>query len=142
MKILIINGPNINLIGRRESTIYGSKSYESINEELFEFSKDKNIELQIFQSNHEGEIIDKIQNEAIYQDVLIINPGAYTHYSIAIRDAVKSVDTPAIEVHLSNIHGREDFRKKSVIVPVCAGQISGFGAAVYKIAILAALEMK
>ena len=132
MKLLIINGPNINFIGIREKGIYGTESYEDICKRLMNYAQEKGIELEIWQSNHEGAIIDKIQS--IYNsDVkgVVINPGAYTHYSYAISDAIKSVDIPFIEVHLSDINSREDFRKISVTEPACAAQISGHGAQGY-----------
>lgn len=129
MKLLIINGPNINFIGIREKGIYGTESYEDISKRLMEYAEDKGFELEIWQSNHEGEIIDKIQS--IYgTDVkgVVINPGAYTHYSYAIADAIKSVDIPFVEIHLSDINSREEFRKISVTKPSCVAQISGHGA--------------
>ncbi len=137
MKILVINGPNLNMLGSREPDIYGTKSLDDINSELVEYSKtlSDNIELDFFQSNHEGDIVDKIQTAGSY-DALIINPAAYTHTSIAISDAIKSVNLTAVEVHLSNIHSREDFRKKSFIAPSCIAQISGFGKDSYKLALL------
>jgi 3-dehydroquinate dehydratase II len=142
MRILIINGPNINLIGSRETDIYGNRPYSKINGELYDLAKEKDIILEIFQSNHEGEIIDMIHKAPERFDCLIINPGAYTHYSIAIRDAIKSVEIKTIEVHISNIYAREDFRNNSVIAPVCLGQISGFGPDVYKVGIMAAMGLK
>lgn len=135
MKILIIHGPNLNLLNMRDSSIYGGQSLEEINQLI----KSKSIELEtdvdFFQSNHEGEIIDKIQ-ETIDLDYtgIIINPAAFTHYSIGIRDAIEMLEIPVIEVHLSNIYGREDFRSKSVIAPVCKGQICGLGYGSYLIA--------
>ena len=132
MKFLIINGPNINFIGIREKGIYGNESYEDICKRLYAYADEKGIELEIWQSNHEGEIIDKIQS--IYAaDVkgVVINPGAYTHYSYAIADAIKSVDIPFVEMHLSDINSREEFRKISVTKPSCVAQISGHGAKGY-----------
>ena len=140
-KILIINGPNLNLLGVREKDVYGKESLQDIAIKVNEKSKELNVEIDFVQSNHEGEIIDKIQSARGKYDVLIINPAAYTHYSIAIRDAVKAVELPCIEVHLSNIHAREEFRTKSVIAPVCAGQISGFGSNGYILALIAAAMM-
>lgn len=135
MKILIIHGPNLNLLEMREQSIYGGKSLEQINRLIEAKSFELNIDVDIFQSNHEGQIVDKIQ-ESIYLDYsgLIINPAALTHYSIAIRDAIEILSIPTIEVHLSNIYGREDFRTKSVIAPVCTGQICGLGSSGYLIA--------
>ncbi|MDK2800112.1 MAG: 3-dehydroquinate dehydratase [Clostridiales bacterium] len=139
--VLVIHGPNLNLLGIREKNIYGSETYESINNRIIEEAKQLGIHVEIFQSNHEGEIIDKIHTALGIYKGIIINAGAYTHYSIAIRDALKAVNIPAVEVHLSNIHAREDFRTKSVIAPVCIGQISGFGGNSYLLA-LHALAMK
>ncbi|MDR7856135.1 type II 3-dehydroquinate dehydratase [Tissierella sp.] len=135
MKILIIHGPNLNLLEKRHQSIYGGKSLNEINEQLKTKSTELNIDIEIFQSNHEGQIVDKIHKsiESNYSG-LIINPAAFTHYSIAIRDAIEILDIPTIEVHLSNIYGREDFRTKSVIAPVCTGQICGLGSNSYLIA--------
>ena len=128
MKILIINGPNINFVGIREKGIYGNESYEDICRRLMAYADEKGFDMEIWQSNHEGAIIDKIQS--IYgSDVkgVVINPGAYTHYSYAIHDALASVNLPAVEVHISNIHSREEFRRTSVTAPACTGQITGLG---------------
>jgi 3-dehydroquinate dehydratase-2 len=127
MKILIINGPNINLLGLRETHIYGKMDYGKICDLLHEKSKELDVSLDIVQSNIEGEIINFIHGAIGEYDGIIINPGAYTHYSIAIYDALKAVQIPAVEVHLSNVHAREDFRKKSVTAGACIGQICGFG---------------
>jgi 3-dehydroquinate dehydratase-2 len=142
MKLLIINGPNINFVGIREKGIYGEESYDQICERLMTYAKEKGFELEIWQSNHEGAIIDKIQS--VYNtDVkgVVINPGAYTHYSYAIADAIKSVDIPFIEVHFSDINSREDFRKVSVTKAGCIDQISGFGAKGYFMAIDKLIEL-
>lgn len=136
-KVLIINGPNLNLLGTREKDVYGCETLESINAKVSEYANKLGIEVEFFQSNHEGYIIDMIHDSKERFDSIIINPGAYTHYSIAIRDAVKAVQIPTIEVHLSNIHSREEFRSKSVIAPVCVGQISGFGSHSYILALTA-----
>lgn len=137
-RILIINGPNLNLLGLREKGVYGNETLEEIARRVMDEASKLNVEVDFVQSNHEGEIIDKIHDARGKYDVLIINPGAYTHYSIAIRDAIKGVEIPAIETHLSNIHSREEFRSKSVIAPVCIGQISGFGGNSYLVALNAA----
>lgn len=127
-KIFIINGPNLNFLGIREIGIYGNDNYVSLCSYIQEKFRDKNVKIEIFQSNYEGRIIDIIQN-AYYEkiDGIVINPGAYTHYSYAIHDAIKSVSIPTVEVHLSDIHKREDFRKISVTAPACVLQIYGKG---------------
>lgn len=137
MKILVINGPNMNLLGTREPQIYGNTTLDDINNELSDFSKtlSPDIKLEFFQSNIEGEIINKIHQSKDF-DGLIINPAAYTHTSIAIADAIKGIGITAVEVHLSNIHAREDFRNNSFISPVSMGVIAGFGKNSYKLALL------
>ncbi len=135
MKLLVINGPNLNMLGLREPGVYGNDTMESINKEILSKAKEKGIEVNFFQSNIEGEIINKIHSAMGVYDGIIINPGAYTHYSIAIRDAIASVNVPAVEVHLSNIHKREQFRHTSVTAPVCTGQITGFGKKGYIMAL-------
>lgn len=133
MKLLIINGPNLNLLGKREQKIYGSRDFNDYYVEL----KDKfpDVELNYFQSNIEGEIVDKIHEFGFDSDGIIINAGAYTHTSVAIRDAIAGVNVSVIEVHISNTLTREDFRHKSIIGPVCKGCIMGFGLYSYKLAI-------
>ena len=126
-RICLIHGPNINYTGIREKGVYGSLTYDEINDEIKKKASEVGFEIDIFQSNYEGAIIDRIQECYGNIDGIVINPGAYTHYSYAIRDALASVDMPVIEVHMSNIHKREEFRHKSVTVPVCVGQICGFG---------------
>lgn len=140
MKILIINGPNINMLGIREKSIYGTESYEGMCNYLKEESKKINLDLNIVQSNSEGEIIDFIQDAYKKYDGIIINPGAYTHYSIAIYDALMSVNMKIVEVHISNIHKREEFRRKSVTAPACIGQICGFGIYGYVMAMNALIK--
>ncbi|HOM03075.1 MAG TPA: type II 3-dehydroquinate dehydratase [Acetivibrio sp.] len=140
-KVLVINGPNLNLLGTREKHIYGEETLEDIARKMNAEAIKLNVDLSFIQTNHEGEIIDKIHEARGKIDVIIINPGAYTHYSIAIRDAIKAVEIPTIELHLSNIHAREEFRSKSVIAPVCVGQICGFGSNGYILALNAALMM-
>ncbi len=125
--ILIINGPNINMLGKREPQIYGNITLPEIEKQINSFAKELKIEVEFFQSNHEGDIVDKIQKSLGYIFGIIINPAAFTHTSIAIRDALASVAIPTIEVHISNIYSREDFRHKSYIAPIAFGQISGLG---------------
>ena len=141
MKILVIHGPNLNLLGEREPTIYGKATIQQINHLLKNLAKEYKAEVEFFQSNHEGEIVDKIGQTKGKFDSLLINPAAYTHTSIAIRDAISAVGIPTIEVHLSNIYAREDFRRQSLIAPVAKGQISGFGIDSYKLGLLAAIHM-
>lgn len=141
MKIMLLQGPNLNFLGIREKGIYGTKTYDDICRELKEYAFLKGVELDLFQSNSEGEIIDCIQKCHMDRyDGVIINPGAYTHYSYAIHDAIAGTDVPFVEVHLSNIHTREEFRHKSVTAPACKGQICGFGAYGYKMALSFFLE--
>ena len=142
MKILVVNGPNINLTGMREKGIYGKETYVDICQYICDYSESKGIEIEITQTNHEGEIIDKIHSAMNVYDGIVINAGAYTHYSYAIRDAIAAVNVPCVEVHFSNIHGRDEFRTKSVIAPVCKGQIAGFGKYSYILAIDALLNIK
>ncbi|MEI7542331.1 MAG: type II 3-dehydroquinate dehydratase [bacterium] len=141
-KVLIIHGPNLNLLGQREPDVYGHVSMADINANLEKKAKVLGIELKIVQSNHEGEIVTSIQQAMDWADCLIINPAAYTHTSVAIRDAIASINIPTIEVHLSNIYKREDFRQKSFIAPVAVGQISGFGENSYYLALEAAVNIK
>ena len=133
MKLIIINGPNLNLLGIREKEIYGETSFEEYLSTLK--SKFKDVELEFFQSNHEGELIEKIQEVGFSYEGIIINAGGFTHTSVALRDAIASVSSPAIEVHISNILNREDFRKKSFLSDVCRGIISGLGLKGYEFAV-------
>ncbi len=141
MKILVINGPNMNMLGIREPEKYGTLTLKELEKELYAYSFELGIDIETFQSNHEGEIVEKIQKS--YKDAsgIVLNAAAYTHTSVAIRDAISSVDIPVVEVHMTNIHSREDFRQKSLIAGVCLGQISGFGAESYKLALLALCTM-
>ena len=134
-KIIVIHGPNLNLLGEREPGVYGSESYESINNEIIEHAISKQFHCEIFQSNHEGEIIDTLHLARKSFDGVVINAGAYTHYSYAIRDAIAAIKIPVIEVHMSNINARDEFRAKSVIAPVCKGSICGFGKNSYILAV-------
>ena len=141
-KVLVLHGPNLNLLGVREKAIYGDVTLDKINTLLKEKALALKIDLEIVQSNHEGEIVDIIGQAKKNQfQVILINPAAYTHTSVAIRDAISAVEIPAIEIHLSNIYAREDFRQKSMISPVCHGQISGFGYFSYILALTAAQEL-
>ena len=135
MKVLIIHGPNLNMLGERETKIYGEKTLDDINSQIKKKAEELKIEIDICQYNDEGKIVESIQKAVNVYKAIIINPGAFTHYSIAIRDAVASVSIPVIEVHLSNIYGREEFRHKSVVAPVAKGQITGFGENSYLLAL-------
>ncbi|NWF67272.1 MAG: type II 3-dehydroquinate dehydratase [Campylobacterales bacterium] len=137
MKVVVIQGPNLNMLGVREQHIYGPMKLEQIHQNLENFANQNGFEVEFFQSNLEGELVDRIQECLGDADGIIINAGAYTHTSIAIRDAIAAVNLPTIEVHLSNIHRREEFRQKSMIAAVCAGQISGFGPFSYHLAMVA-----
>ncbi len=137
MKIFVVNGPNLDMLGKREPTIYGADTLESINDELMDIAEDMGIELEFFQSNSEGALVDIIHIAREKADGIVLNAGAYTHYSIAIRDAISAAETPCVEVHLSNVHKREEFRHKSMISAVCEGVICGFGKDVYRLGILA-----
>ncbi len=141
MKIVVIQGPNLNMLGHREKNIYGPMKLEEIHQQLELVAKQNNAEIEFFQSNLEGEIVDKIQECLGDADGIIINPAAYSHTSIAIRDAISAVALPAIEVHISNIYKREEFRAKSMTAPVCAGVVSGFGPFGYHLAIIALLQI-
>lgn len=143
MRLLFLNGPNLNLLGKREPDVYGSTTLAEINQRLQELAKAYQVEISFFQSNHEGILIDVLQEKGWSGEVdcIIFNPGAFAHYSYALRDAVASIPIPVIEVHLSNIYQREQFRHHSVIAPVCQGQISGFGAGSYIAAFFAALHL-
>lgn len=136
MKVLVINGVNLDMLGMREPEIYGGKTLEQINNELADEAKELGVDIEFAQSNIEGEIVEFIHSGRLF-DGIILNAGAYTHYSIAIRDAISSIQTPCVEVHLSNVHKREEFRHKSVISAVCLGVIAGFGETSYKLALYA-----
>ena len=141
MKILLIHGPNLQLLGRRQPTIYGTANLASINRELTRIAKSRKASLTTVQSNHEGQIVDLIGRAKGRYDAIVINPAAYTHTSVAIRDAIEAAGVPAVEVHLSNIYAREPFRQHSLIAPVCQGQVSGFGPLSYELGLEAALAL-
>ncbi len=134
MKFLILNGPNLNLLGKREPHIYGGKNYADLCADLVAFAEANGSEATCYQSNHEGDLVDAIHSADGVYDAIIINPGALTHYSYALLDALKGVDVPAVEVHISNVHQREEFRHKSVTAPACVGQICGLGLYGYQAA--------
>jgi len=140
-KILIIHGPNLNLLGEREPDQYGSITMEQINSGLKKLAAELGVEIETCQNNVEGEIVNAIQNARGKFSAIVLNPGGYTHYSVAIRDSISAVKIPTVEVHLSNIYSREEFRQKSVIAPVCAGQIAGFGAESYMLGLRAAAAL-
>ncbi|MFQ6008320.1 MAG: type II 3-dehydroquinate dehydratase [Candidatus Zixiibacteriota bacterium] len=134
-RILVVNGPNLNLLGKREPKVYGTKTLDELNEKLVDMAKELGIEISFYQSNSESEIINYLHKEGFQADGLIINPGAFTHYSYALRDAITAVGIEAIEVHMTNIYAREEFRRKSVIAPVCLGHLVGFGFYGYAMAL-------
>jgi len=138
-RILVIHGPNLDLLGEREPEVYGKETLKEINEALKKTAKASGVDLTMKQSNHEGEIVDLIGKSKNRYDAILINPAAYTHTSVAIRDAVSACGLPVVEVHLSNIYAREKFRQQSLIAPVCVGQISGFGSESYRLGLLACL---
>ena len=140
-KILVIHGPNLNLLGKREVDIYGKVTIEEINKDLKRMAKAKRAALTIVQSDHEGKIVGVIGKAKGRYDAILINPAAYTHTSVAIRDAISAAGIPAVEVHLSNIYAREDFRHTSLIAPVAKGQVSGFGKASYLLGLEAAIGL-
>lgn len=143
MKVAIIHGPNLNFLGIREPEIYGVQTLENINSDIQDYGKKRELDLLFFQSNSEGAIVDYIQQCHEDQvDGIVINPAAYTHYSYAIHDALKAVNIPAVEVHLSNIHTREAFRKESVTAPACIGQVAGFGSQSYLLGLEALIMSK
>lgn len=140
-KILVMNGPNLNLLGEREPAIYGGDTLKSINDEILAKARELGVETVFYQSNSEGGLIDRLHESRLDCDGVILNAGAYTHYSYAIRDAIAAIRIPVIEVHLSNVNSRDEFRKNSVIAPVCKGTIAGFGKLSYMLALYALCSM-
>jgi 3-dehydroquinate dehydratase II len=141
MNILILHGPNLNLLGLREPEVYGRETLDDINAMLKEMAGREGVELRIQQSNHEGELIDALHAARTWADGVLINPGALTHYSYALRDAIAAIEKPAIEVHLSNVHKREEFRHRSVLAPVCVGQVIGLGWRSYTLGLTGLIQI-
>ena len=141
VKIVVIHGPNLNLLGLREPEVYGALNLDQINERMKTLGEQEGLELRISQSNHEGAIIDTIHAALDWADAIVINPGAYTHYAHAIADALRGVRLPAVEVHLTNVHAREEWRRRSVVSPAVAGQIAGFGTTSYLLSLEAVRDI-
>ncbi len=141
LRVLVLHGPNLNLLGRRETGIYGNETLADIDARLQELASELGVDLECFQSNSEAALIERLHGAPGTVDAVVFNPAGFTHYSIALRDAVAAVGLPVVEVHLTNIHAREEFRHRSVIAPVAAGQISGFGTAGYLLGLRAAVEL-
>jgi 3-dehydroquinate dehydratase-2 len=137
MKILVLHGPNLNLLGTREPEVYGSLTLDEINARLAELGKSLDAEVTCQQSNHEGALIDALQEARVWADGIVFNPGGYTHTSVALRDAISAIGIPVVEVHLSNVYAREEFRQRSLLSPVCKGKITGFGWNSYMLGIYA-----
>jgi 3-dehydroquinate dehydratase II len=138
--ILILHGPNLNLLGMREPEVYGDWTLEDINEELISVGQDLGVRVRCFQSNSEGELIDALHDARTWAAGVVFNPGAYTHTSVALRDAISAIEIPVVEVHLSNVYAREEFRHKSLLAPVCLGKITGFGWRSYLLGLQAIID--
>jgi 3-dehydroquinate dehydratase II len=134
-RVLVLNGPNLNLLGTREPDVYGSETLDDVLKRMHEHVAGRDVELRAVQSNVEGELVDALHDAAGWADGVIFNPGAYTHYSIALRDAISGTGLPVVETHLSNVHAREEFRHRSVLAAVCVGVVAGFGAGSYRLAL-------
>jgi len=139
---LVLHGPNLNLLGTRESEVYGSLTLEMIDGRLMAVADDCGVQIRTFQSNHEGALIDALHDAHQWAAGVVFNPGAYTHTSVALRDAIAAIGIPVVEVHLSNVYAREDFRHKSLLAPVCAGKITGFGWHSYRLGLLALVALQ
>ena len=139
-QILLLNGPNLNLLGTREPEVYGAATLDDVVEEVTALANDGDAEIRHVQSNHEGDLVDALHDARDWADGVVFNPGAYTHTSIALRDAISAIDLPVVEVHVSNVHAREDFRRHSMIAPVCLGVVAGFGIDSYSVALDALLR--
>ena len=141
MKVLILHGPNLNLLGTREPEVYGSMTLDDLNNKLIELGKELGTEVKCLQSNHEGALIDALHDARTWADGVVFNPGGYTHTSIALRDAISAIELPVVEVHLSNVYAREEFRHVSMVSAVCKGKITGFGWRSYLLGLRALVEM-
>ena len=141
MKILILHGPNLNLLGTREPDVYGSMTLDDINAKLIDLGKELGVEIKCVQSNHEGALIDALHDARTWASGVVFNPGGYTHTSVALRDAISAINIPVIEIHLSNVYAREEFRQKSLVSAVCMGKISGFGWRSYELGLRWLMEL-